>query len=96
MPALYVVAVAAFALVGCQDSYASNSERDTHMGAVRAAPTGYAVSSATFADLPPVVTPGLEHPVRPMAPLAPDAGAVRLMQMGRASGDGGAAAPPKH
>ncbi len=35
---LFLFFCAPFVLVACQDSYASNSERETHMGEVRAAP----------------------------------------------------------
>jgi hypothetical protein len=53
-PTLLVVSTifAAFALVGCQDSAASNSERETHMGDIRAAGPPPAASSAPAPAVP--------------------------------------------
>jgi hypothetical protein len=53
-PTLLVVSTifAAFALVGCQDSAASNSERETHMGDIRAAGPPPAASSAPAPVVP--------------------------------------------
>jgi hypothetical protein len=53
-PTLFVVSTifAAFALVGCQDSAASNSERETHMGDIRAAGPAPAASSAPAPAIP--------------------------------------------
>jgi hypothetical protein len=48
---------AAFALLACQDSYASNSGRDTHMGDVRAAATAPAPSVTPAAPAVPAAAP---------------------------------------
>ncbi len=62
---------AAFPLVGCQDSYASNSEREAYMGDVRAAAApAPAASAAAAAAAPapaaaPVGNPAASAPAAP-------------------------------
>jgi hypothetical protein len=76
-------------LAGCQDSYASNAERDTHMGEVQAAVASSAPQSA-FGALPPP-TPGAATEVGAVLAVPPPAD-------GGASKDAGAAkdAAPAH
>lgn len=69
-------------LGGCQDSYASNAERDTHMGEVHVAPAASTVMSP-FSALPPAAPTDVAAPTpvpaaSVAAALAPvDAGAAK-------------------
>ena len=77
---LTAVASSAGASLGCQDSYSSNSERDTHMGDLHAAETPtprveLPPASATtpppateVTPIPPAATGQANKPSRPAAP----------------------------
>jgi hypothetical protein len=59
-----------FALAACQDSYASNSERDTHMGEVRAAPPPPPAPAASVTPSPAMAAPGTPTGSAPAASAA--------------------------
>jgi hypothetical protein len=73
-------ALAGLLLGGCQDSYASNAQRDTHMGEVQIAAAA-STTMSPFGALPPaaptdVATPAAE-PKPAAAPAPIDAGAAK-------------------
>ena len=72
-------ALAGFLLGGCQDSYASNAQRDTHMGEVQIAAAA-STTMSPFSGLPPAAPTDVATLVAPTAAAAPapiDAGAAR-------------------
>jgi hypothetical protein len=78
---LTAVAFSAGVSLGCQDSYSSNSERDTYMGDLHAAETPTAPrvaappasattppSATAVAPIPPAATGPADQPLRPASP----------------------------
>jgi hypothetical protein len=81
--AVALQACAAMALVGCQDAAASNSERETHMGDVRAAvdqapalppAPSNAVPIPLSVAMPGLIPPPPPQPALPPSLVAADAG----------------------
>gem|GEM_PF-3277744 len=75
---LTAVASAAGTSLGCQDSYSSNSERDTHMGDLHAAETPtprVEAPPASAATPPPAVAPiasaAAGQATKPLRPASP-------------------------
>jgi hypothetical protein len=71
-------ALAGFLLGGCQDSYASNAQRDTHMGEVQIAAAA-STTMSPFSGLPPAAPTDVATAVAtpPAAPAPIDAGATK-------------------
>ncbi len=72
------VIFAAAVLIACQDSSASDAERDTHMGDIHAAMAASSAPQSPFGALPPP-TPGAgpEMAVPPVAVTVSDAGRAK-------------------
>jgi hypothetical protein len=73
--ALFVVFAAA-ALTACQDSHASDAERDTHMGDVHAVAAASYAPQSPFGALPPAGA-GADMAVAPVAATVSDAGLAK-------------------